>query len=220
MHDLPYCGIVTERDNHRIESNLLYRVMQQLQDGAAVYTGGNQGVIIRGNLVRDITGTGARHAYYIDERGHDSVIENNVSVNVAWPWHNHIGRDNIIRNNIAVAEGDLKITFPRGAGYRLECNVLVAGGGILIQCAPEVIAAMPDNVFFSRAGQYEWEKLDGYNRAGKGRLEPRDGTLLADPMLVEKSPGEFGFEAGSPCPARGIRGLDVRAAGRQKPPAD
>ena len=217
LHDLPYCGIVTERDDHLIESNLLYRVMQQLQDGGAIYTGDNKGVVIRGNLVRDITGNGGRHAYYIDERGHDLLIENNVSVNVAWPWHNHIGRDNIIRNNVAIAEGDLKLTFPRSSGYRLERNVLVAGGSLLIQAAPEAISTMPDNVFFSRNGQCEWEKLDGYNRADKAPLEPREGTLLADPRLLRTSPTLFDFEADSPCRARGIRPLDVSGAGRESP---
>jgi hypothetical protein len=79
---------------------------------------------------------------------------------------------------------------------------------------------MPNNVFFSQTGRYEYEKLDGYNRAGKSPLGPRDGTVLADPKLLRPTPTVFDFVPDSPCIKLGIKPVDVSKAGRQTPDSE
>lgn len=40
VHDIPYCGMNVCCINNLVEENLIYRVMLELQDGAAIYVGG------------------------------------------------------------------------------------------------------------------------------------------------------------------------------------
>ncbi|MBI4877417.1 MAG: right-handed parallel beta-helix repeat-containing protein, partial [Acidobacteria bacterium] len=58
VHDTPYTAVNCGGAGHRIESNSIYRAMLELHDGAAFYTIFGKGIVLRGNLVRDIPDTG------------------------------------------------------------------------------------------------------------------------------------------------------------------
>jgi hypothetical protein len=136
IHDGPYSGIVCNPgDNYRIEENLIYRVMQEMHDGAAIY-GHLTKSVLRGNVVRDIVeqgkGFGAK-AYYLDEQARDCVVEHNISLGVEAPLLNHIARNITIRDNLFVAEGNMFLSFSRSANCTFERNVLFAPGTITFQ---------------------------------------------------------------------------------------
>ena len=81
IHDAPYSGIIGGGKDHLIEQNLIYRVMRELHDGAAIY-GNMTNCIIRGNVVRDVVEIGkgfGASAYYLDEGARDCIIERNVA---------------------------------------------------------------------------------------------------------------------------------------------
>ncbi len=149
IHDAPYSGIIGGGQDHLIAQNLIYRVMREMQDGAAIY-GNLKNCVLRGNVVRDIVQMGPGFgvsAYYLDEGAHDCLVERNVSVGVARPTHNHIARHITIRDNVFLADRDMSLSFQSSAGCTFERNTLFAPGTITVT-QPNGIKLWKDNVVF------------------------------------------------------------------------
>ena len=214
IHDTPYTAIACGGEDHLIEGNLLYAAMKELHDGAAIYITFCKRITLRGNFARDIADTGGygASAYYLDEQAEDCLVEGNLSLRVARPSHNHMARRNILRNNVFITDGDAAITFPRSSDYRLEKNVIVAKGKIAFT-NPGAIAAFPDNILFSGTGKVEGQKLKDYRATGAEPLKPGEGSVLADPRLVEFEKGKVTFAPDSPALKLGIQPIDVSRAG-------
>ena len=125
--------------------------MCEIHDGAAIYTGGVSSCILRGNVVRDLTESGTGYgvsSYYLDEGSHDCIVEQNISIGVARPTHNHIARNSIIRDNVFITDEDMTLSFQSSAKYTFERNTLIALGRIRIT-SPNAIAIWKDNKIFS-----------------------------------------------------------------------
>lgn len=151
IHDIPYCGMIVGKTEILVEENLIYRVMLELHDGAAIYTTGASKCIFRGNLARDITKFGPGSgviSYYLDENSHDCIVEKNISIGVAMPTHNHIARNSIIRDNVFIADEDLTISFQSSAQMTFEGNTLITPGKIRIT-KPDAITKWKGNKIFS-----------------------------------------------------------------------
>ncbi len=149
IHDAPYSGIAAGGRNNLFEENLIYRVMRELQDGAAIY-GGMIRSVLRGNVVRDVVKMGEGYgisAYYLDEGALDCIIERNVSVGVERPIHNHMVRNTMIRDNVFIAEGDMTLSFARSAGCTVEGNTLFVPGKLKVS-PNSAIKAWKNNVVF------------------------------------------------------------------------
>jgi hypothetical protein len=198
IHDTTYTGIACAGEDHRIEGNHLYRVMQELHDGAAIYITFCKRIVVRGNFAHDIVEMGGygSSAYYLDEQAEDCLVERNVAANVTRPSHNHMARRNVIRNNIFIAEGDSTLTFPKCADFRFERNVLWAKGKIVFP-DPAGIATAERNIVFSAAGKVEGAPAN---------------ALQVDPLL-EVANGVYGFKPGSPAIELGIEPLDMNTVG-------
>ncbi|HOZ45237.1 MAG TPA: right-handed parallel beta-helix repeat-containing protein [Candidatus Hydrogenedentes bacterium] len=214
IHDTPYSAIALGGENSVIESNLIYRPMLELHDGAAIYVSGGKGVEIRGNFVRDIVDTGGygASAYYLDELCEGCTVEGNLSVNVAWPLHNHIAKNNVVRNNVFLISQNARLTFTRSEGYTFEKNVVCAQGHIMIT-NPAAMATFKDNVIFSAAGVVEGRALDQYKDVGEAPLDFGSGNTFADPGVSGGENGAIRFAADSPAVGLGIAPIDVSRAG-------
>ena len=214
IHDCPYSAMTYGGQNTRIEGNLIHDAMQELHDGGGIYCFAGQNLVLRGNYIRDIVDTGryGASAYYLDERSEDCVVEGNLSVNVVRPSHNHMARNNTIRNNVFINEGDLRLTWPRSSGYRFEKNILWAAGRILLENR-EGIAALTDNVFFSEQGVVECRKLDRYTTTERYRMTPEESNRLADPLIRAYREGRVEMGVASPARELGIEPVDVSGAG-------
>jgi len=202
VHDTPYTAIAAGGQDHRIEKNRIYHAMQKLHDGAGIYITFCKRIALRGNWISDISDTGGygASAYYLDEQAEDCVVEGNVSLRVNRPLHNHMAKNNAVRNNVFVVQGDAEITFIKSAGYTFEKNVIYATGRTRI-VNPEGISSSADNVFFSGAGRIEGAP---------------PGTVLADPLFLNSEEG-CRFHPDSPAHSLGIEPLEVCDAGRAGP---
>lgn len=150
IHDAPYSGIICGGDHHRIEENLIYRVMREMHDGGAIYCSGGKQLLLRGNVARDIVEVGKGYgasAYYLDEQCENCIVERNVSVGVPRPTHNHMARDNVVQDNVFITEGDMTLSFSRSAGYTFRGNTLFSPGKIIIN-QPGAVTTWEGNVIF------------------------------------------------------------------------
>ena len=183
IHEAPYSGIICGGSSHLIERNLIYKVMQVLNDGAAIY-GSMKNSTVKDNLVREVMkvrdGFGVS-AYYLDAGSRDCIIERNVSLGVEMPFHNNIARYTIIRDNIFVSEHDMTVSFQRSVGMDFISNRLYVPGNLIVR-HPNGIRTWQDNVGF----QGKFEK----NIVNSGFLI--DDAIPANPT---KSRKEYAVEA-------------------------
>ena len=221
VHDTPYTGVACSGDGHTITDNLIYRAMQELHDGAGIYITFCKQVTIRGNFIRDIADTGGygASAYYLDEQAEGCLVEHNLSLNVARPAHNHMARNNIIRNNVFIHNGPMSITFVRSIDYRFEKNVASARGDIeLLEMGG--VASSRDNILFSPGGIAKAVKWGDRTKFDESGLIPEKGWNRIDPGLAPGiEHGVVRFLGGSAGARLGITPFDVSGAGLLKAPA-
>jgi hypothetical protein len=217
IHDTPYTAINCGGENNRIEYNLIYRAMLKLHDGGGIYCFAGKNLVLRGNFIRDIIDTGGygASAYYLDERSENCLVEGNLSLRVDRPSHNHMANNNIIRNNVFIIDADARLTFPRSSHYVFEKNVIHATGNIVFE-NPDALTTFRNNVLFSAKGKVQCRKFERYSRKGTYSLEPKNGNLLVDPLLVEFNKGRVSVAAESPVFKLGIKTVDVSSAGRRR----
>ncbi len=190
IHDTPYSGISGGGEGLLIEENLIWRVMLEMHDGGAIY-GGMKEAILRGNIVRDVVKVGEGYgvsAYYLDEGAQDCIVENNVSIGVDRPTHNHIATNITIRNNVFVSQGDMSLSFQRSAGCTLENNTLVVPGNLTV-APPSAVTVWKGNRVFrnglDKDGQSQAFTIDD---AMPPVAEPKRMTWSATALRVATPP--------------------------------
>lgn len=216
VHETPYTAINWGGQNNRIEHNLIYHAMQELHDGAGIYCFAGKGLVLRGNFIRDIIDTGGygASAYYLDERSENCLVEGNLSVGIVRPSHNHMAKNNTIRNNVFISDEDARLTFPKSSNYTVEKNIICAKGNIVLE-NPDAITTLRNNVLFSAEGTVQCRKLKNYSHSGTYQFKAEEGNLLVDPLIVEFEKGVVRFAPETPVGKLGIRPIDVSSAGRR-----
>jgi hypothetical protein len=177
IHDAPYSGIISGGGGkgNLIEENLIYRVMRELHDGAAIY-GNMDTCIIRGNVVRDVVQVGSgfgASAYYLDEGAKDCIVERNVAIGVPMPTHNHITRNVIVRDNVFISDTDMTVSFQRSVGCTFERNTLYVPGKLNVRQA-NAITSWAGNVIY---------------RGGVGKDGAPQPFAIGDAVPAEPAPG-------------------------------
>jgi len=215
IHDTPYTAINWGGERNRIEKNLVYRAMLELHDGGGIYCFAGKGLVLRGNFIRDIPDTGGygSSAYYLDERSENCIVEGNLSLNVARPTHNHMAKNNTIRNNVFICNEDARFTFPRSSDFVFERNIVYAKGTIVFDNT-SAITAFKDNILYSTEGKVQGNKMSRYTQTGSEQLQS-DNNSFDDPLFVEFEKGKVSFAAQSPAVKLSIEPIDVSSAGRR-----
>ncbi|MHC4240775.1 MAG: right-handed parallel beta-helix repeat-containing protein [Planctomycetota bacterium] len=217
IHETPYTAVNCGGRNNRIEHNLIYHAMQELHDGAGIYCFAGNGLVLRGNFIRDIVDTGGygASAYYLDERSENCLVEGNLSVGIVRSSHNHMAKRNTIRNNVFISDADVRLTFPKSSDYTVEKNVICAKGKIVLE-NPDAMMTLQNNVLFSEAGVVQARKLKNYSQSGTYQLKADSGNILVDPLVLEFKAGIVKFDSASPVGKLGIKPIDVSGAGRRR----
>jgi hypothetical protein len=216
VHETPYTAVNWGGRNSRIEHNLIYHAMQELHDGAGIYCFAGKGLVLRGNFIRDIIDTGGygASAYYLDERSENCLVEGNLSVGIVRPSHNHMAKNNTIRNNVFISGANARLTFPKSSNFTVEKNIICAKGNIVLE-NPDAVTRLHNNVFFSAKGIVQCRKLKNYSQAGSYQLKAEDGNLFVDPLIVEFEKGAVRLAPETPVDKLGIKPIDVSSAGRR-----
>jgi parallel beta-helix repeat protein len=234
IHDLYYTGISvgwtwgyndTPCRENLIEFNLVERIGQGvLTDMGGIYTLGPQpGTVIRNNIFRDIVS----HDYggwglYTDEGSTGILLENNVVYGCkSAGFHQHYGKENIVRNNIFAFNRDHQLMRTRAEAHRsfsFTKNVVVFNSGDLL--GSDWTGSTNG---FLMSGNLYWDTRVGTNTAAysfAGAKFPawqasgldRD-SIIADPLLVDPVRPELGLKQGSPAFALGFQAIDAASVG-------
>lgn len=208
-----------------IEFNRVEQIGQgRLSDLGGIYTLGHQpGTIVRNNLFRDISSYGyGGWGLYTDEGSTGIVMENNVVYGCkSAGFHQHYGRDNIIRNNLIAFNREHEVMRTRVEDHRSFSFT----GNVVIWDAGDLLGSnwgggtnqfqMDRNLYFdTRAGT----NAAAYRFAGGSWAEwqARGQDLhsrIADPLLVDRARPELGLQPDSPAYALGFEPIDLTSLG-------
>jgi hypothetical protein len=196
-----------------------------LSDMGGIYTlGPSEGTVVSHNVFHDI------YAYsyggwgmYTDEGSTGIVMENNLVYNTkTGSFHQHYGKENIIRNNILVnslqhqiqatrVEPHLSFTFEKNIIY-WETGPLLAGPWT------KVNINMDNNCYWNAAGQpvtFAGLSLDQWRQQQKHD----EHSIIADPGFVDVKNLDFHLKPDSPALKLGFEPFDYAQAGVYGDPA-
>ena len=205
-----------------IAFNHLHDVGQgMLSDMGAVYTLGIQkGTIVRNNLIHDVNSfTYGGWGLYTDEGSSDIILENNVVYRTkSAGFHQHYGRDNIVRNNVFAFGKEYQLMRTREedhVSFIFTNNIVYFDSGTLLgsnwkndnfridhNIYFDARAPKPGDLQFAGATFEQWQAR-GHDR----------NSLLADPLFQDAPNHNFTLKLGSPALKRGFNPVDLRRVG-------
>lgn len=206
-----------------IEFNHLHHIGQgRLSDMGGVYTLGIQhGTVIRNNLVHDVDSYDyGGWGLYTDEGSTGILLENNVVYRCkSAGFHQHYGRDNVIRNNVFAFNRENQLMRTRDEDHRsftFTNNIVYFDSGRLLGSSwknnnfvidhnlyfDTRVGADPSRMTFDGGTWAQWQAR-GHDRQ----------SLVADPLFRDPAKFDFTLEPASPALARGFRPISVGAVG-------
>lgn len=197
-----------------VEFNHMHDIGQgMLSDMGAVYTLGIQkGTVIRNNLIHDVSSfTYGGWGLYTDEGSTDILLENNVVYRCkSAGFHQHYGRDNIVRNNIFAMNKENQLMRTREEqhnSFTFERNIVYYESGELLGSNwSNDKFTMDRNLYFKVGGEPTFK---GRSFAQWQDRSHDKNSLVADPQFGEN----YTLKATSPAFGLGFRAIDLSAVG-------
>jgi hypothetical protein len=235
IHDLYYTAVSvgwnwgyqeTPCRENVIEYNHMHDIGKSvLSDMGAVYTLGIQkGTVVRNNLIHDVNADSyGGWGLYTDEGSTDIVMENNVVYRCkSATFHQHYGRDNIIRNNVLAFGKENQLMRTREEdhnSFTFERNIVFFDSGNLL-------GSNWSNEHFKIDNNLYWDARPGFSAAAlrfKGatfadwRKRGHDlHSLVADPQFVAPAKMDFQLRDSSPAFKLGFKPIDLGEVGVRK----
>jgi len=200
--------------HNEISWNRITKIGQSvLSDMGGIYTlGVSPGTILHHNWISDIQSVDyGGWGIYFDEGSTGIIAENNIAVRTtSAPFHQHYGRDNVVRNNILGfgIEAQLMRTRPEPhLSFTIERNVVIWSDGPLLGSnwsgEPGKNFIVGKNIYWNTKGVTP-------------KLPPGDtSSIIADPKFRDVSKDDFRIDADSPVNKVGFVPFTLDAAGRR-----
>ena len=208
---------------NRIEYNHLHHLGQGLlSDMGGVYTlGPSEGTSVSHNLIHDVTcysygGWGL----YTDEGSTGIVMEGNVTYNTTdGGFHQHYGKENVIRNNIFAYSSEVQVKRSRAEAHRsftFERNLIVYDRGELLGgnwSGTTDNVLLSHNLYWNYAGQPVTFTAKHLSFAAWQQTGQDAGSVIADPQFANPQLHDFRLKPGSPAFALGFKPIDPSTMG-------
>ena len=238
IHDGWYTGIsvgwnwgysANSTNNINISNNLIYDIGNGwLSDMGAIYTLGIQpDTVIRNNIIYNVGCDEGRYGYggwgvYLDEGSSGILVENNLVYDCSsQTFHQHYGKDNIVRNNIFAFGGDGAFRITRNE----EHNSLTLANNILVTDNATMYALTTDPDWFIDNSNVYWDYTNGGNvysgdsmsfferkslviMASRGYY---NNAVFADPIFKDAQNRDFTLAENSPALEAGFVPFEYNA---------
>ena len=238
IHDGWYTGISVgwnwgysdnPTNNINISNNLIYNIGNGwLSDMGAIYTLGIQpDTVIRGNVIYNVGCDEGRYGYggwgvYLDEGSSGILVENNLVYDCSSEtFHQHYGRDNVVRNNIFAFGGEGAFLITRKEDHNsltLTNNILVVDNALIHPFTPEKDQFIDNgNLYwdYTNGGNvYSGDSLDFFERmtlvimTAKGYY---NNAVYADPLFRDAENRDFTLAENSPALETGFKPFEYNA---------
>ena len=241
IHDFYYTGIsigwtwgygASLASNNIVEFNHVHHIGEKvngdgpiLSDMGGIYTLGAQpGTIIRNNLWHDIYGRNyGGWGIYFDEGSTGILAENNIAYGTTHGgFHQHYGKENIVRNNIFAFARDHQLQRTRAENHRsftFEQNIVYFDHGKLLEgdwAGGQVqldrnvyldarLSAVTNAPTFGALTFTDWQK--------RGQ---DTNSVIADPQFEDASKFDFRLKKTSPALKLGFKPIDLRDVGPRR----
>jgi parallel beta-helix repeat protein len=188
----------------------------------AVYTLGPQpGTVVRNNLIHDVNAsTYGGWGLYTDEGSTGIVMENNLVYRCkSAGFHQHYGKENVIRNNIFAFNKENQVMRTRDEAhlsfYFTNNVVLFDSGNLLGSSWKNDRFVIGNNLYWdTRAGTNATQlKFSGASWE-QWRARGHDtNSVIADPLFSGAREGDFPLKANSPALKHGFKPIDLAGVG-------
>lgn len=227
----------SEAKRNRIDFNHIHHIGNGLlSDMGGIYTlGPSEGTVLANNHIHDILSYDyGGWGLYNDEGSTGILLENNlVYRTTTGGYHQHYGKENIIRNNIFAFARDQQLQFTRPeahTSFHFTGNIVLWDKGPLWSGSAQGKGNIEcdRNLYFRRDGA----PIDcfGMSFADWQQTGHDPHSIVTDPVFIDPGKGDFGFKDAS-IPARigflpfdaskaGVRGDASWQASAKETPAD
>ena len=221
-----YAGSPSQRNT--VAFNHIHDIgKRELADMGGVYTLGTSfGTCVSNNVIHGIHSSSyGGWGLYTDEGSEGVVMENNLVYDTDdASFHQHYGRDNVLRNNILVDSERGQVAVSRAEPHRsLTCerNIIIwsAGDAFVKPGGTKSERAKIDwrrNLWWRSDGVEQFNGTSFAEWCGRVKDE---GSVFADPLFADWKKGDFSLNAKSPALALGFVPFDPAKAGRRSRPA-
>lgn len=231
IHDFYYTGVSVGwtwgySASNAVENDISYNHIHNigqglLSDMGAIYTLGiSPGTRLAHNLIHDVSSYSyGGWGLYTDEGSSQIVLENNIVYRCkTGSFHQHYGKENIVRNNIlanAVIEQIIRTREEDHKSFDFVNNVVYFEGGELLG------SNWKNNQFFFDNNVYwnpdpakinfKGETLEQWQARGHDK-----NSVIADPMFKNVGKDDFTLDPKSPAMALGFKPIDLSTVGPRK----
>jgi len=204
---------------NKISSNHVHQIGKGLlSDMGGIYTlGPSEGTVVSNNVFHDI------YAYsyggwgmYTDEGSSGILFENNLVYDTkTGSFHQHYGKENIIRNNILCFSKEHQIQVTRvepHLSFTFENNIIFwSTGPALAGQWDKVKVETRNNWYWNSSGakvQFTGKSLEDWQKDGHEK-----GSSIVDPLFENPERRDFRFKPDSPVLKQGFKPFDCTKAG-------
>jgi parallel beta-helix repeat protein len=232
IHDLFYTAVsvgwtwgyrASPCSNNIVEWNHMHDIGQSLlSDMGAVYTLGPQpGSAVRNNLIHDVNAfTYGGWGLYTDEGSTGIVLENNIVYRCKNAgFHQHYGKENVIRNNIFAFNKENQLMRTRDEqhiSFFFTNNIVIHDSGNLLGSSWKNEQYVIDrNVYWDTRAAGDASKMKFSNATfDQWKARGHDtNSVIADPQVVDASKFDFRLKPESPALKLGFKPIDLTGVG-------
>jgi hypothetical protein len=187
-----------------------------------IYTlGPSEGTLVSGNVFHDIESSSyGGWGLYTDEGSTGITFEHNlVFRTTSGSFHQHYGRDNVVRHNVLVDARDQQVQASRvedHRSFRFENNIVVWSRGTAIAGPWNKLQTLTvRNCWWNSSGTpvtFMNHTLEAWQAAGH-----EQGSIVADPLFVDPANDDYRLRPDSPAIPLGFEPHDWTAAGVSTP---